>query len=76
VVGNDGEPCPRCGRPTEVREHADITEKLLRQRYYFRRWFHCTNRRCKVSTHVNPAYRVFPGEEALGPGGEPQEAAP
>src|SRR6516165_3893063 len=27
VVANDGPACPRCGGPTQVREHGTITEK-------------------------------------------------
>jgi hypothetical protein len=48
VVGNDGDVCPRCGRPTEIREHAVITEKLLRQPSYYSRWFYCINPNCKM----------------------------
>ena len=67
VVGNDGDPCPGCGKPTQIREHPAITEKLLRQRYYFWRWFYCTDQRCDVTTHLNPIYKVLPGEQ---PGGK------
>ena len=58
VVGHDGVPCPGCGKATEIREHAAITEKILYQPSYYRRWFYCANPSCKVTTHVNPAFRV------------------
>jgi hypothetical protein len=30
VIVCNGEPCPRCGQPTEKREHEMITPKMLR----------------------------------------------
>jgi hypothetical protein len=52
VVGRNGVPCPRCGEPTEIREHMSITDKHLRQPYYFRRWFYCRNPSCSVTLHL------------------------
>jgi hypothetical protein len=31
VVGMNGDPCPRCGEPTQIREHTEITAKDLAQ---------------------------------------------
>jgi len=39
IVSEDGPPCPRCGRPMQVREHDRIREKQLRQPFYYSRWF-------------------------------------
>jgi hypothetical protein len=32
VVGMNGDPCPRCGEPTQIREHTEITAKHLATR--------------------------------------------
>jgi hypothetical protein len=32
VVGLNGNPCLRCGKPTQIREHTEITAKHLSQR--------------------------------------------
>ena len=58
IVGSSGDPCPRCGRATEIREHRYITAKELRRPFYYSRWFFCRNPRCKTSTIVLPEYRV------------------
>jgi hypothetical protein len=59
IVGSSGNPCPRCGCPTQIREHRYITAKELRRPFYYSRWFFCRNPRCKTSTIVLPEYRVF-----------------
>jgi hypothetical protein len=48
IIGNDGPRCRRCGRATEIREHERITKKELAQRFYFSRWYNCTNQSCKT----------------------------
>ncbi len=48
VVTEDGPPCPRCRRPMQVREHAQITDKHLRQPWYFARWYFCRHRDCQT----------------------------
>jgi hypothetical protein len=59
VLGERGDPCPRCGRSTEVREHGEITPKHRRQPYYYSRWFYCTNPKCKTSMIMPDRFRVF-----------------
>jgi len=59
VVPGDGDPCPRCCQPTEIREHPEITEKCLRQPFYYSRWFYCTNPKCRVTTYMPERYKVF-----------------
>ena len=34
VVPGKGDPCPRCGRPTQIREHGVITDKHRRQPFF------------------------------------------
>ena len=59
VVGNDGDICSRCGQPTEIREHAAITEKLLQQPSYYSRWFYCTNPKCQVERIMPQRHLVW-----------------
>jgi hypothetical protein len=32
IIPGDGDPCPRCLQPTEIREHIEITEREMRRR--------------------------------------------
>jgi hypothetical protein len=58
VIGGNGLPCPRCGQATQIREHVAITDKHLRQPYYFSRWFYCRNPQCPVTMHVTENFKV------------------
>jgi hypothetical protein len=59
IVGSSGEPCPRCGCPTQIREHRYITAKELRKPYYYSRWFFCRNPACKTTLVMPERYKVF-----------------
>lgn len=37
----EGEDCPKCSKPMERREHKSITDKLLRQPFYFSECDYC-----------------------------------
>jgi hypothetical protein len=52
IVGDDGDACPRCGQPTQIREHKSIRPKELRRPFYYSRWFYCDNPKCKTNTVV------------------------
>jgi hypothetical protein len=54
----DGPPCPRCGCPTEIREHERITEKELAKPFYYSRWYYCQNRDCKTTTIMPDEFKV------------------
>jgi hypothetical protein len=58
VIHGEGVPCPRCGRSTQIREHAAITEWHLSQPYYFQRWFYCRNPNCSVTVHVLDEFKM------------------
>jgi hypothetical protein len=58
VVPVAGIPCPRCGRPTQIREHARIGEKHLKQPYYFSRWFYCRHRDCRTKLIMREQFKV------------------
>lgn len=59
VVPGDSIDCPRCGHPTEIREHVEITPKMLRQQCYYRRWYCCMNPDCRTSVITCEADRVM-----------------
>ena len=48
IIAGDGIPCPRCGRPTQIREHKEVTPKQLRQPFYYARWFYCLHEDCQT----------------------------
>lgn len=59
VVPGEGDPCPRCRQPTQIREHVEIRERQLNAGYYFSRWFYCTNEKCVVTLHMAERYKVL-----------------
>ena len=67
VIGHDGEACPRCGRPTEIREHKSITVRELARPFYYSRWFYCVDNRCRTKLIMRPEFRVFNDHEASAP---------
>ena len=60
VVGYDGDPCPRCKEPTQIREHDVLRDKQLREPFYYSRWFYCTNKHCRTKLIMPPRYMVLP----------------
>lgn len=65
VVAGDGDACPRCGRPTQIREHRLIGDKQLRQPFYYSRWFNCTNKRCRTTLVMPPRFKVDNGNREI-----------
>jgi hypothetical protein len=59
IVSEDGSPCHRCGRPTQVREHDGICEKQLRQPFYYSRWFYCMHKGCKTKIIHREEFKVW-----------------
>jgi hypothetical protein len=35
VVPGEGDPCPRCGVPMQIREYSDLTDKHLHRPYFY-----------------------------------------
>jgi len=58
ICGDDGDPCPRCGQPTQIREHVEIGPRQLRQQFYYSRWFYCNNMNCKATLIMPPRYII------------------
>jgi hypothetical protein len=64
LVPGDGPPCPRCGEPSQIREHPEVTPKMLAQAYYYSRWFCCIQRDCRTNLFYDERYRVYPHQAA------------
>jgi hypothetical protein len=65
VVGLDGDPCPRCGQATEIREHTALSDRHLNAPYYFTRWFNCLNPACDTKLIMQERFKVKRGERVL-----------
>lgn len=48
-----GPRCLRCGKPTSVWHHHEVTQKMKRQPFYYRYWYRCDNEACKT-TQIMP----------------------
>jgi hypothetical protein len=59
VIEGAGDPCPRCGKTTQIREHPAITEKQLHQPFYYSRWFCCINPHCKTTLIMPHRFQVW-----------------
>jgi hypothetical protein len=59
IVENKDVACPRCNVLAEAREHNGISEKILRQPFYYMKWFNCRNHNCKTSIFMLDTYKVF-----------------
>lgn len=64
VIDGDGDPCPRCSQPTQIREHSQLLEKhTVSQPFYYSRWFCCTNLDCVTTLVMPERYRVWNSNE-------------
>jgi hypothetical protein len=57
VIPGDGDPCPRCGEPMQIREYDGVDAKQLGQSF-FARWFCCMNKTCKTTLVMPSRYKV------------------
>jgi hypothetical protein len=60
IIPGNGDLCPRCGEPTEIREHISIGARELRKDFYYSRWFICKNAACRTTTVMPERFRVYP----------------
>lgn len=56
VVGTSKNPCRKCKNSLVVKKHTQITEKQLKQPYYFSQWDYC--RACN-SVYFEERYKVL-----------------
>lgn len=61
----EGVPCPRCGVASQLRYHAEIAPKLLKQPFYYRQWFYCMNAGCRTNTFMREEDKIYPVNEEL-----------
>jgi hypothetical protein len=59
VLGYDGDPCHRCGKLTQIREHIEIKQRHLKQPFYYSRWFCCVNPNCRTTLIMPERFKVF-----------------
>ena len=58
VIPGDGDRCPRCGVPMQIREPDSIGDRQQRQRFFYTRWFCCMNKQCKTTLVMPARYKV------------------
>jgi hypothetical protein len=58
VIPGDGDPCPRCNEPMQIREYADLNEKQEYRGAFYTRWFCCMNKSCKTTLVMPARYKV------------------
>jgi hypothetical protein len=58
LITGDGDPCPRCGNPMQIREYAGLNEKEERRPSFYTRWFCCMNKACKTTLVMPLRYKV------------------
>ena len=59
VIPGDGDPCPRCGVPMQIREYAEASKEHLDQPYLYTRWFCCMNKSCRTTLVMPERYKVM-----------------
>src|SRR5215472_5138311 len=59
IIPGDGDPCPRCGNPMQIREYADLNEEQDRRSFFYTRWFCCVNKDCKTTLVMPARYKVL-----------------
>jgi hypothetical protein len=57
VIPGEGDACPGCGQPMQIREYDGVDEKLPSQPF-FTRWFCCMNKACKTTLVMPARYKV------------------
>jgi hypothetical protein len=58
VILGDGDPCPRCGVPMQIREPAGAGNREQCQLFSYTRWFCCRNKQCKTTLVMPARYKV------------------
>jgi len=58
VVPGEGDPCPRCRVPMQIREYSNLTDKHLHRPYFYTRWFCCMNKSCRTTLVMPERYKV------------------
>jgi hypothetical protein len=59
VVPGDGDPCPRCDMPMQIREYSNLTDKHSHRPCFYTRWFCCMNKNCRTTLVMPERYKVM-----------------
>ena len=59
IVAGDGDPCPRCDVPMQIREYSNLTDKHLHRPCFYTRWFCCRNKSCCTTLVMPERYKVI-----------------
>lgn len=51
--------CTSCRGRTEERQHIAITDKQLRQPFFYSKWYYCHNKDCKTTTLMFDKDRIM-----------------
>jgi hypothetical protein len=54
IIPGDGDPCPRCGEPMQIREY----EKQAHQPPFYTRWFCRMNNACNTKLVMHPRFKM------------------
>jgi hypothetical protein len=57
VVSGEGDPCPRCAVPMEIREYSNFTDKHSHRPCFYTRWF--LNKNCRTTLVMPERYKVM-----------------
>jgi hypothetical protein len=57
VIAGEGDACPRCREPMQIREYEDDAAQPIPQPFFIR-WFCCLNKACKTTLVMPERYRV------------------
>ena len=49
IIPGEGDPCPRCGKPMQIRAYGDVVDEQLRAAFFYTRWFCCMDKTCKTT---------------------------
>ena len=59
IIPGDGDPCPRCGEPMQIREYDNLTDKHLYRPCFYTRWFCCVNKSCRTTLVMPERYKIL-----------------
>jgi hypothetical protein len=58
IIAGEGDPCPRCGKPMQIRAYADVVYEQLRATSFYTRWFCCMDKTCKTTLVMLARYKA------------------
>jgi hypothetical protein len=59
MIDGTGDPCPRCGQPMRIFQHAEISDRQRRAPFYYQRWHRCLSVSCKTTVVMRDEDRIW-----------------